>query len=73
MDAIALSMSKLAADGGISAGVAATTIFLATASNTLLKGVVAAALGGWSFGRKVLGAQVAVLAAGAVGVALAWL
>ena len=73
MDAIALSMSKLAGDGGISAGVAATTIFLATAANTLLKGVVAAALGGWSFGRKVLGAQVAVLAAGAVGVALAWL
>jgi uncharacterized membrane protein (DUF4010 family) len=73
VDAITLSMSKLSRDGGVSADVAVTTIFLGTASNTLMKGVIAAVVGGWSFGRKVLGAQLAMLAAGAVGVALAWM
>lgn len=73
VDAISLSMAKLAADGGISSQVAATTIFLGTASNTLVKGVMGAVVGGWPFGRRVLGAQLAVLAAGAAGAALAWM
>ncbi len=71
VDAITLSAAKLAADGGLSPEVAATTIFLGTASNTLVKGVMGAVVGGWGFGRRVLGAQLAVLAAGAVGAALA--
>jgi uncharacterized membrane protein (DUF4010 family) len=73
VDAITLSMAKLAADGGISRDVAATTIFLGTASNTLVKGISGAVVGGWAFGRRVLGAQLVVLAAGAAGAAAAWL
>lgn len=73
VDAITLSMAKLAAQGGVSPTVAAATIFLGTASNTLVKGVMAAVVGGWGFGRRVLLAQLAVLAAGAAGAAVAWL
>ncbi len=74
VDAITLSMAKLAADGGpLSHRVAATTIFLGTASNTVVKGVMATVVGGWEFGRRVLGAQMAILVAGTVGAALAWL
>lgn len=73
VDAITLSLAKLAADGGVGPGVAATTIFLGAASNTLVKGVMGAVVGGWAFGRRVLGAQLAVLAAGAAGAALTWL
>jgi uncharacterized membrane protein (DUF4010 family) len=74
VDAITLSMAKLAADGGgVSHRVAATTIFLGTASNTIVKGVMAWVAGGWRFGRRVLAAQLAVLAAGTVGAALAWI
>jgi uncharacterized membrane protein (DUF4010 family) len=74
VDAITLSMAKLAGDGGpVSPRVAATTIFLGTASNTVVKGIMASVAGGWRFGRRVLGAQLAVLAAGTVGAALAWL
>jgi uncharacterized membrane protein (DUF4010 family) len=73
VDAISLSMAKHAADGGVGREVAATTIFLGAASNTLAKCVLAAAVGGWSFGRKVLAAQLAALAAGAIGAGLAWI
>ena len=74
VDAITLSMAKLAATGGpLSHRVAATTIFLGTASNTIVKGVMATVVGGWEFGRRVLGAQLAILVAGTVGAALAWL
>ena len=74
VDAITLSMAKLAANGGsLSHRVAATTIFLGTASNTIVKGVMATVVGGWEFGRRVLGAQLAILVAGTVGAALAWL
>ncbi len=66
VDAITLSMAKLAGHG-ISPQVAATTIFLGAASNTLAKGVLAAVVGGWSFGRRVLAAQLLMLAAGAFG------
>lgn len=72
VDAISLSMAKLAAEGGVARGVATTTIFLGTAANTLTKGVMGAFVGGWGFGRRVLGAQLVLLAAGAVGAALAW-
>jgi uncharacterized membrane protein (DUF4010 family) len=73
VDAIALSMAKLAGGGTIADRVAATTIFLAAASNTLVKGVLAAVLGGWAFGRRVMAAQLAMLAGGALGVAATWL
>jgi uncharacterized membrane protein (DUF4010 family) len=74
VDAITLSMAKLAGDGGpLSQRVAATTIFLGTASNTIVKGLMAAVAGGWEFGRRVLAGQLLVLVAGAAGAALAWL
>jgi uncharacterized membrane protein (DUF4010 family) len=72
VDAITLSMSKLAA-GGLSHQVAATTIFLGTASNTVVKGVMAVAAGGWAFGRRLLAAQLAVLAVGTIGAVIGWL
>ena len=74
VDAITLSMAKLASNGGaLSHRVAATTIFLGTASNTVVKGIMATIAGGWEFGRRVLGAQLVVLVAGAAGAAIAWL
>jgi uncharacterized membrane protein (DUF4010 family) len=74
VDAITLSMAKLAPPAGVvSHRVAATTIFLATASNTVVKGIMAAVSGGWPFGRRVVTAQLAMLAAGAVGAAASWL
>jgi uncharacterized membrane protein (DUF4010 family) len=71
VDAISLSMAKLAGDGGVSNDVAATAIFLGVASNTLTKGAMGAMFGGWAFGRRVLGAQMAMLAAGAIGAIVA--
>lgn len=71
VDAITLSMAKLSG-GPVSAQVAVTTIFLATASNTVVKGVMAAVAGGWTFGRLVLGAQLVSLLAGAAGLAVSW-
>jgi uncharacterized membrane protein (DUF4010 family) len=68
VDAITLSMAGLAA-GGVSPAVAATTIFLGAGSNTLVKGVLAAVLGGWRFGRFVLAGQLLMLLAGLVALA----
>jgi len=72
VDAITLSMARLAG-AEVPARVAATTIFLGAAANTVVKGGMAAVIGGWPFGRRVLVAMGAMLAAGAGGVALAWL
>ncbi len=74
VDAITLSMAKLAQGGSVSEQVAVTTLFLGTAANTLTKGVMAAVVGGWSFGRQVLltfGATLAV-GAGALAVTYWW-
>jgi uncharacterized membrane protein (DUF4010 family) len=71
VDPLTLSMAKLAGHG-VKHDVAATTIFLAAASNTAVKGGMAVWLGGWSFGRKVLAGQAAMLAGGTLGVILAW-
>lgn len=71
VDAITLSMANLAKEG-LSHEVAATTILLATASNTLVKGAMAASLGGPRFGRTVAIALAATLLAGAAGVAVLW-
>lgn len=68
VDAITLSMAGLSG-GSVSPAVAATTIFLGAASNTLVKGVLAAVLGGWRFGRNVLAGQLVMLAAGLVALA----
>jgi uncharacterized membrane protein (DUF4010 family) len=63
VDAITLSMAGLARTS-VDPRVAATTIFLGAGANTLVKGVLAAALGGWRFGRYVLAGQLLMLCAG---------
>ncbi len=69
VDAITLSMARLAG-GQVAPQVAATTIFLGAASNTLVKAGMAAVLGGWAFGRRVAVALAAMLLAGTAGVLL---
>jgi uncharacterized membrane protein (DUF4010 family) len=71
VDAITLSMARLAG-GQVAAQVAATTIFLGTASNTVVKAAMAAVIGGWAFGRRVAWALLAMLAAGTAGVLAGW-
>jgi uncharacterized membrane protein (DUF4010 family) len=71
MDAIALSMAKLA-PAQVSLSVAATAVVLAAATNTVVKGIMAAALGGWAFTRLVLASFGAILAAGALALLSVW-
>ena len=69
VDAITLSMARLA-HGSLPPRVAVLSIFLAAASNTAVKAILAARLGGWAFGRRIASAFAVVLAAGAVTVGL---
>lgn len=72
VDAIAISMSRLA-QTGLAENVAATAILLGVASNTVVKAAMAGAVGGWAFGKQIAPAFAAMLAAGAAGVAALWL
>ena len=69
VDAITLSMARLARNG-LAAKVAVTSIFLAAASNTVVKAVLSASLGGWTYGRRIASAFAIILAAG--GAAVLW-
>jgi uncharacterized membrane protein (DUF4010 family) len=71
VDAITLSMAQLAGVE-VAPRVAATTIFLGTASNTVVKAVMAATVGGRPFARRTTLGLAAMLLAGAGGVGLAW-
>jgi uncharacterized membrane protein (DUF4010 family) len=71
VDAITLSMAKLAG-AEVAPRVAATTIFLGTVSNTVVKAVMAGVVGGRAFAGRTTAGLVAMLLAGAGGVALAW-
>jgi uncharacterized membrane protein (DUF4010 family) len=71
MDAIALSMAELA-PAQLPARVAATAVFLAGVTNTVVKGILAVSLGGWAYGRTVLAAFGAILAAGGLSLLLVW-
>jgi uncharacterized membrane protein (DUF4010 family) len=71
-DAVALSIADLAQGGGITIAFAAVAVFIGVASNTVAKGILALFAGGARFGRLVLGAQLLVLAVGALGAALAY-
>jgi uncharacterized membrane protein (DUF4010 family) len=66
VDAITLSMTELHL-GGTATREASTAIFLAAVTNTVVKVVMAAAVGGWSLGKKV---AVVMLASIAIGVAV---
>jgi uncharacterized membrane protein (DUF4010 family) len=72
MDAIALSMARLV-QGGLDARVATAAVFIAAASNTVVKAAMARIGGGKAFGRRVAAAFGAMLAAGGAGLAVAWL
>ncbi|HEU4384712.1 MAG TPA: DUF4010 domain-containing protein [Anaeromyxobacteraceae bacterium] len=72
MDAIAISMTRLA-QGGLDARVATAAIFVAAASNTVVKAAMARIAGGKAFGTLVAAAFGAMLAAGGAGLAIAWL
>ncbi|HEX5748924.1 MAG TPA: DUF4010 domain-containing protein [Archangium sp.] len=69
VDAITLSMANLARTASLPEEVAVTTIFLGTTANTLTKGVMAAVVGGWSFGRWLLLVFGGTLAVGALALA----
>lgn len=69
VDAITLSMSQYARDGGASA-VAVTAIVIAAISNTIVKGGIAIALGGPDYRRKLLIAMVTIGIAGVAATAL---
>jgi uncharacterized membrane protein (DUF4010 family) len=69
VDAITLSMAGLAGTS-VDPAVATTTIFLGAGANTLVKGVLAAAIGGWRFGRYVLSGQLVMLGAGILALVL---
>jgi len=71
MDAISLSMADLAR-GQVAPRVAATAVFLAGATNTVVKGGIALAIGRWGFARYVLVAFGAILAAGAASLLAVW-
>jgi uncharacterized membrane protein (DUF4010 family) len=71
MDAIALSMAELAR-GALPTTVAATAVFLAAATNTIVKGAMAVALGGGTFARLVTASLAAILAAGGASLLVVW-
>jgi uncharacterized membrane protein (DUF4010 family) len=64
VDAITLSMARLA-QNGLAPDVAATSVFLAAASNTVVKAIIGTSLGGWAYGRRIATAFAIILAAGA--------
>ena len=70
VDAITLSMSELSRDS-LSASVATTAIVLAAATNTIVKGIIAAAVGGKEIRRIILPGAV-LIAAATVAPILVW-
>ena len=64
VDAITLSTASLA-KGGLDPAVASTTIVIGAASNTVVKAIIAAVIGGMALGKRVLVACGVILAAGA--------
>jgi uncharacterized membrane protein (DUF4010 family) len=66
VDAISLSMAKLARGHGVSDVVAARTIVLGATSNTIVKAGMATFIGGWALGRFVAIAFACMLVSGAL-------
>jgi uncharacterized membrane protein (DUF4010 family) len=73
VDAISLSMANLAKEGRVAPPVAATTILLAVATNSLVKLGLALALGGGGFRRTIAIAFSLMLLFGGAGAAFLWL
>ncbi|MDP2877409.1 MAG: MgtC/SapB family protein [Holophaga sp.] len=72
VDAITLSMTRLAQTGAIGAPVAVTTILLGVASNTLVKAGMSSFAGGWAFGRRIVLVFLSLLGLGGLGLLLVW-
>ena len=71
MDAISLSMARLV-PAQVPLTVGATAVVLGAATNTVVKGGMAVALGGWPFARLVLASFSAILGAGALALLSVW-
>lgn len=72
VDAITLSMTRLAQTGAIGAPIAVTTILLGVASNTLVKAGLSCFAGGWAFGRRIVAVFLGVLGLGGLGLLWVW-
>jgi len=72
VDAITLSMTRLAQTGSIRTPVAVTTILLGVASNTLVKAGMAGFAGGWAFGRRITIIFIGLLVVGTMGLLVVW-
>jgi uncharacterized membrane protein (DUF4010 family) len=72
VDALTISMANLASNG-LAADVAVTTILIGVASNTMVKGGIALALGGLALGKRVILAYTVSAVGGALGVLWLWL
>ncbi|MBU0981780.1 MgtC/SapB family protein [Patescibacteria group bacterium] len=64
VDAITVSMSNLSLAGDISNFAAATTITIATMTNTLVKGIIVLSFGSHTVGRKTFTALILIMAVG---------
>jgi uncharacterized membrane protein (DUF4010 family) len=71
MDAIALSLAGLV-PAPVAVPVAATAVVLAGGTNTLVKGIMAVALGGWAMGRHVVLPFGLILGVGAASLLAIW-
>jgi len=71
VDAITLSMADLAKNH-LPAEVAVTTILIAVVSNTMVKGGLALALGGWALGKRTLASLGAAIGGGLLGALWVW-
>lgn len=65
VDALTISVARMTG-ADLTGAVAANAIFLAVAVNTVVKGGIAAVVGGLGLGGRVIGVYVVVLAAGAL-------
>lgn len=72
VDAITLSMARLAQTDSIAIPVAVTTILLGVASNTVVKAGMTAFAGGWTFGRRIAILFGGQLVLGAIGLLIIW-
>ncbi len=70
VDAMTLSAGRQAAAGALPLGAASGAILIAVAANVFAKGVMATAIGGLRVGRYVIVAFAAVIAAGAMAIAI---
>lgn len=66
VDPITLSLARMVGEGTLGPKIAALAIFIATAANTLVKGLLAMSIAGGMIGRWVLGTFVLAITLGAV-------